>query len=275
MTNNVQIGKLNPFSVNINKLNVTKNSPVRHSAPHIHDMCEIYVNLEGNVSFIVEKNIYAIKPGDIIIVKPYEYHHCIYHDDSDHLHYWIMFSADENPELFDFFINKSRGTDNLIRLPADILERFLALCEKMTMINPSYEISVLAVFFEIISHIAKGLDRYNVREANENLPQSVKDILSYINKNYDSIKNINELVSKLDISITTLERYFKKYLSMTPKRYLEDRKLSQACMLLRQNYSVTDACFESGFDDYSHFIAIFKKNFGITPLKYKKNILNS
>ena len=82
-------------------------------------------------------------------------------------------------------------------------------------------------------------------------------------------------MSKLDISITTLERYFKKYLSMTPKRYLEDRKLSQACMLLRQNYSVTDACYESGFDDYSHFIAIFKKNFGITPLKYKKNILNS
>jgi len=272
MTNNILIGAVNPFSVNINKLNVTKTSPARHSAPHIHDLCEIYVNLTGNVSFIVEKNVYSVQPGDIIITKPYEYHHCIYHDDSDHLHYWMMFSPAENPELFDFFLERERGTDNLIRLPEEILDKFLGLCEKITQINPNHRISTVSVFFEIISYIAKGLARYNVQEANENLPQNVSDILTYVNKNYASIKNINALAATFHISITTLERYFKKHLSMTPKRYLEDKKLSHACMLLRQNYSVTEACFESGFEDYSHFITIFKRNFNTTPLKYKKTV---
>ncbi len=247
---------------------------MRNSTPHIHDLCEIYVNLSGNVSFIVEKNIYNIQPGDIIIVKPYEYHHCIYHDDSDHLHYWIMFSAHENPELFDFLLNKKRGENNLIRLPKNILNKFLELCEKITNINPSYRISTLATFFEITSYIAKGLNQYNINETNQNLPQSLIDILDYINNNFAYIKNINQLSNDLHISVTTLERYFKRYLFTSPKRYLEDRKLSKSCMLLRQNKSVTEACFESGFEDYSHFITIFKRNFNTTPLKYKKNILN-
>ncbi|MBR5152870.1 MAG: helix-turn-helix transcriptional regulator [Clostridia bacterium] len=272
MTNTIVIESVNPFSVQINKLNVTECSPARHSAPHIHDLCEIYVNLSGNVSFIVEKNVYSLQAGDIIITKPYEYHHCIYHDSSDHLHYWMMFSPHENPELFDFFLERERGTDNLIRLPEEILDKFLSLCEKLTSINPAYRISALSAFFEIISYIAKGIAKYNVQEVNQNLPQNVSRILTYINKNFASIKNINDLASTFHISIATLERYFKKHLSMTPKRYLEDKKLSNACMLLRQNYSVTDACFESGFDDYSHFITIFKRNFHITPLKYKKNL---
>lgn len=274
ITNDLQIRGVNPFSINVNKLNVDVNSPVRNSAPHIHDACEIYVNLSGNVSFVIEKNIYNIRPGDIIIVKPYEYHHCIYHDDSDHLHYWFMFSANENPEIFDFFLNKKRGKNNLLRLPEDISKRFLELCEKLTNINPNYRISTMAVFFELASYIAKGLNQYNIKEVNENLPQSVNEILEYVNKNFAEIKNINKLASDLYVSVTTLERYFKKYLSTTPKRYLEDRKLSNACMLLRQNKSVTEACFESGFEDYSHFITVFKKNFNTTPLKYKKNILN-
>lgn len=272
MTNDILINNLNQFSVNVNKLNTTKHSSERRSAPHIHDWCEIYVNLTGNVSFIVEKNVYSIKPGDIIITKPYEYHHCIYNDDSDHMHYWIMFSPHENPTLFDFFLERKRGTDNLIRLPEDISREFLNLCEKLTKINPKYRILTMSVFFEIIYYIAKGITRYNIQEVNENLPENISNILNYINKNYTTIKNINELSAKFHISITTLERYFKKYLSLTPKRYLEDKKLSNACMLLRQNFSVTAACFESGFEDYSHFITIFKKNFGTTPLKYKKNI---
>ncbi len=274
MTNDISIVGVKPFSVISNKVNITKFSPSRHSAPHIHDSCEIYVNLTGNVNFIVEKNFYSVQPGDIVITKPYENHHCIYNDDSDHLHYWITFSCDENPELFDFFLERARGTDNLIRLPKEKLEKFLVLCEKITEINPNYHISTLSVFFEIISYIASGLSKYKVQDSNQNLPQNVSRILSYINQNYTSIKNINDLSSTLHISVSTLERYFKKHLNTTPKRYLEDKKLSNACILLSQNFSVTDACFGSGFEDYSHFIAIFKKHFHTTPLKYKKNLLN-
>lgn len=272
MTNHLSISSINTFTINANKLNVTNASPVRYSAPHIHDMCEIYVNLTGNVSFMVEKKLYTILPGDIIITKPYEYHHCIYNDESDHLHYWFLFSTKENPELFQFLMARKRGTNNLIRLPANISIKFLELCEKLVTTTPNKATSLVSCFFEILSYIEQGLLEYNVSETNNNMPPHVSDILSYINKNYATIHNINELATYFQVSISTLERYFKKYLAITPKRYLEDKKLSNACMMLRQNFSVTEACYESGFEDYSHFIHIFKKNFKTTPLKYKKKL---
>lgn len=103
------------------------------SVPHIHDICEIYVNISGNVSFMVEKNIYNIEPGDIIITRPYEYHHCIFHEHSDHFHYWILFSATENKDLFNAFFNRVRGTNNLIRIPEEDRKNFLELCEKFQL----------------------------------------------------------------------------------------------------------------------------------------------
>lgn len=269
MTNDIIINSFEPIRISATKANVTTESLARQSFPHIHDTCEIYVNLSGNVSFIVEKNIYSIQRGDIIVTKPYEYHQCIYNDDSDHLHYWITFSAEENPELFDFLSERERGTENLIRLPEEMCERFIDLCERLVCGN-SHPVSVIGTFFEIIGCMRAGLAEHNVTESENNFPDNINEIIKYINKNFASIKNIRDLAEIFHISITTLERYFKKYLSMTPKRYLEDKKLSYACLLLRKNASVTEACFESGFDDYSHFITIFKKNFHTTPLKYKK-----
>ena len=273
MNHNFVMEPLSPFFVNVSKMNVTASSADRKTIPHIHEYCEIYVNLTGNVSFVIEKNLYSVKSGDIIITKPYEYHHCVYHDDSDHLHFWIMFSVIENPELFKFLTEKKSGHRNHIRLSEEKKQEFVAYCENLTKNSLESPISQMAVFFKILSCIEEGMEKYKVSNTNVSLPKSLKNILDYINKNFASIHTINEVADKFYISISTLERHFKQYLSMTPKRYLEDKKLQNACLLLRQNASVTDACFESGFDDYSHFITIFKKKFDVTPLKYKKSMM--
>lgn len=272
MNNNFVMAPISPFFVNVSKMNVSSINAERKTNPHIHEYCEIYVNITGNVSFVIEKNIHPVRSGDIIVTKPYEYHHCVYHDDSDHLHFWIMFSVDENPELFKFLTEKKAGHGNHIRLSEEKKQKFLDHCERLALIDTEDRVSQMALFFKILSCIEEGLEKYKVPNTKVSLPKSLKDILGYINKNFASIHSINEISERFFISISTLERHFKQYLSMTPKRYLEDKKLQNACLLLRQNASVTDACFESGFDDYSHFITIFKKKFDVTPLKYKKSM---
>lgn len=273
MTNNFVMKGLTPFSVSATKTNTTVTDPNRKTSPHMHEYCEIYVNLTGNVSFVVEKNVYSVKSGDIIITKPYEYHHCIYHDDSEHLHYWIMFSIDENPELFSFLTQKKLGVSNHIRLSEGKMQKFLEHCDKLSLAPDDDPINALAVFFKVLSYIEEGMEKYIIKDTNVGIPQNMKSILAYVNKNFASIHSVSEIADIFSISISTIERYFKQYLSITPKQYLEDKKLQQACLLLRQNFSVTDVCFEVGYDDYSHFITIFKKKFGTTPLKFKKSIV--
>ncbi|MBR7099164.1 MAG: AraC family ligand binding domain-containing protein, partial [Clostridia bacterium] len=54
--------------------------------PHVDDMIEFYILLEGDVSFMVEHNLYKLLPGDIVITKPNEMHNCILNSDSRHRH---------------------------------------------------------------------------------------------------------------------------------------------------------------------------------------------
>lgn len=268
--NDFTLNPLNELSVCFVKSTLTSDSPARRTLMHIHDMCEIYVNISGNVSFIVEKNIYSIQPGDIIITKPYEYHQCIHNDDVEHSHFWIAFSVENNPELFGFITKRERGTNNLIRLPEEIKTSVLSYCEKLASSHSASQADMLGTFFSLISFIEYGVEKYNIWENTNNLPPNVNEIVQYINKNFTTIKNIRSIADTFHISIKTLERYFKKHFLMTPSRYLEDKKLFNACILLRQNKSVTEACYDSGFDDYSYFIAVFKRKYNTTPLKYKK-----
>ena len=92
---------------------------------HIHNQCEIYVNLTGKVSFMVENRIYGIQSGDVIITRPYEAHHCIYHDTSIYGHFCINFSAENIEEILDVFLKRKSGEGNLISLPKQEKERLL------------------------------------------------------------------------------------------------------------------------------------------------------
>ena len=50
----------------------TRADDPMHDGAHIHSFCEVYLNLSGDVSFVVEDSVYPVGRGDIIITKPNE-----------------------------------------------------------------------------------------------------------------------------------------------------------------------------------------------------------
>ena len=81
---------------------------------------------------------------------------------------------------------------------------------------------------------------------------------------------VKDIADAAYVSVSTLERYFEKNLRLSPSEYLKKRRLSHAAELLKNGTSVTDACHFSGFADCSKFIQLFRKHYGVTPLKWKK-----
>jgi AraC-like DNA-binding protein len=67
-----------------------------------------------------------------------------------------------------------------------------------------------------------------------------------------------------------LERHFKKALGVTPFAMLRKKRLIASTAHLRNGETVTEAALKSGFSDYSNYIQLFRKQFGVTPLQYKK-----
>ena len=68
-------------------------------------------------------------------------------------------------------------------------------------------------------------------------------------------------------------RYFKKVTGKTFTQFVNEFRIVHATKLLAENpTNITDICFESGFNNFSHFNKLFKKFTGKSPLKYRNEM---
>ena len=102
------------------------------------------------------------------------------------------------------------------------------------------------------------------------IPKSLKQALNYIHAHYATLDGIEEVAPHCNITGTYLARIFKKFLLCTPNAYISNLRISHAKYLLNTGKNITEACYESGFSNYTYFISKFKALTGTTPAKFKK-----
>ena len=233
---------------------------------HIHSCCEIYFNLEGEVSFWANNRLYPIKSGDLIVTRPGDVHLCVYNAPSLHEHFCLWLEFDESSPaaeyISEFF---ARNHYSFGEKKAELAELFSAL---KSADNEDNKLKKNAALFSILAYLGE-----HGGECGEDAPAvmspEMQRIVDDLNENFASIRHVGELLERHYVSRATLDRWFRKYLRVSPREFLEAKKLANAKSLLDEGKTVTDACMLSGFSDSSHFIAVFKKKFGETPFKYK------
>jgi len=96
-------------------------------------------------------------------------------------------------------------------------------------------------------------------------------ILEYIEDNYKN-GSLGELSKLLHYDISTLSREIK---NKTGKKYTElvqEKRLSQACFLLKNtDMTVKEISEKTGYENVSFFYRIFKEQYGVSPKKYRKS----
>lgn len=243
------------------------NNQNNNLLPHKHDKCEIYINLSGDVSILVEDSIYPMERGCVCITRPGERHRCIYHNNGPHEHYWILFSPTGNEKLLNLFYSRPIGQNNLLILPFESSKKLISLCS--SLISSKFdELKTQLDFWSIIYILSNNSQFIDMRSI-----QKFPDVtlaLNYINKHFTEAIDYKFLAANSNVSISTLERHFTVLFNTTPREYVKQQRLSYASELLKTGESVSDVALKSGFTDYSSFISFFKKQFGITPLKYQK-----
>ena len=94
------------------------------------------------------------------------------------------------------------------------------------------------------------------------------DILDFLNSNYMYEFTLSELANYTGRSLATFKRDFAKVSSLSPEKWLLNRRLEAAYDLLSKgkgNIGVTDAAYKVGFKNRSHFTKSFKEHFGKSP----------
>jgi AraC-like DNA-binding protein len=74
-------------------------------------------------------------------------------------------------------------------------------------------------------------------------------------------------------SLSAFKRDFRKEFNITPGKWLLEKRLLHSMHLLSNEFkTVSEAAFESGFENPSHFSRAFRNYFGISPASVKLQI---
>lgn len=80
---------------------------------------------------------------------------------------------------------------------------------------------------------------------------------------------ISEVAEVANLSAEAFCRFFKLRTRKTYTNFLNEVKISNACkMLIEGNHAIQSVCYDSGFQNLSHFNRTFKKATGKTPREY-------
>lgn len=240
---------------------------VRHDDDHIHDFYEIYVNLNGDVSFRVENRVYPIRRGDVVLMRPNEIHRCLYHSDCVHEHFCVWFSG-----ISSLFFEKTPFADQiLIRFSEEDRERLIEHCFHLyqSAQDENSPFSREHHFFALLDLICTGKRTASALTA---MPLDFTEILLYVSSHAcESGCNVAHLCRTFFISRSRLNRDFAACFQTTPSAYIESCRMSEAKRLLQIGYSVQYTALHCGYTDVSYFIMRFRKKFGLTPLQYRKS----
>lgn len=258
---------ISEFSMTVRYVESDPAQPETQLQSHIHNTCEILVHISGDITFNVENNLYPVIPGNIIVTRPYEYHHCIYRSDAQHKHFCIFLEADNNKFLYDLFYDRAAGEKNLLIPSQEDSKKMITLCHEM-MNTPQNSFAEYARFFKLMQYLRSA----EVPDMIQHPHIDVLLTLSFINAHLAEKITVDLLARQANVSINTLERHLHEMLHMTPSEYLRQKRLAKAMEYLALSNNVSEVCELCGFADTSAFIQQFRRATGVTPLQYKKKL---
>jgi AraC-like DNA-binding protein len=100
----------------------------------------------------------------------------------------------------------------------------------------------------------------------------IQTILAYVDIHFMEPLTLEQVAKELGISKFLLSRIFSEQLHISFRDYLNSRRSALAQIMLQStSQPVTDIAFDSGFNSLRSFYRAFRKEYGITPNKFRSH----
>ena len=237
--------------------------------PGIRDHYLIHYIISGKGFYKIGKRTYELQAGDSFLVYP-NTEVVYYAAETDPWEYaWVGFTGSDASMILkatDFSPEKPiiRATPNGKDIHRQILHIYDARGNEfqhaVEMTGRLY--TMLAMFLHGASHTTEQ------NSANSYVQKGIE----YISSNYSYAITVEDIADYVGVSRSHLFRSFETVLGQSPKEYLTDFRMKQACYLLEHSsLSITAIANSLGFDNSLYFSKTFHKQKQMSPKEYRAN----
>ena len=235
---------------------------------HYHQAYEIFYLERGEKKHFVGDTFFELKEGDFAVIPclvPHKtgspknaYRYLIYFDET-FLNKW--FTPDAREALLRFFDKRfirPRKEDK-----PRINEIFTRIEGAYNEHNPSKQFLALIELCTLLNDSPKAIMNGS--------PALLRNIMEYVHAHYATISSLEDVAEALFVSKYHICHLCSKYLELPFSTYLTQIRLKNAStLLLNTKYNVSKIAETCGFSSSTYFCNVFKKEYGVTPLAYRK-----
>lgn len=250
---------------------------------HFHNCYELYLLLDGEISYFVEQSCYHMKPGDMMIFTDQEIHKAVNRLDTpftrmvihiDPLYVWQFSTGQTN--LLRCFHQHRPGMHNLLSLSPErqlaFQDYFYLLYEGKAWDDYGRDIRGMVALMNLLLMVNEAF----IQEASplqKTEDHRLYSVMNYISQHLEESLTLDSIADHCGLDKYYLSHLFKKETDSTIFQYIMVKRIALAKELLSLGSSVADACTQSGFHDYANFIRTFKKVTGCPPGVFRKQFL--
>lgn len=251
---------------------------------HFHDSYEIYFLLEGERYYFIDKEIFHVNSGSLVLINREQLHKTSTGSNASHERIVLLLSASVFRDYFismglpdpDVFFNIHYGVIELQEEDQQIaISIFSTIFDEIQKKNDRYELLVKLKVAELMILICRYCRMLIKNDNSENWKplkhSKVQEIVEYLSEHYETDESLDEIAQRYYISKSYLCRIFKDITGLTINEYIHLIRIKKAKRMLKINqYSITDISVNLGYSSITYFERVFKKLVGISPRTYQK-----
>lgn len=225
-------------------------------------------NFSGNKEFLIEGNVYQLKPGEILITKPNEAYtrYVKQHDETEYAVFIFMQSVlkqfDPKFLLLDRLKNRELGEANVLLYPSEMRNYMKFVIKSIDRNDDEYHRRIL--IYSTLLQLLEAMSHKHVFQIAPK-PCEHREILTYINQDI-SLPHTNEsLARRFFMSESQFRRVFKQITGSTLTDYLTSKRVNLARHLIRMGMRAKDAARMAGFNQYISFYNAHIRFYASTP----------
>lgn len=247
---------------------------------HTHEELQLILIIRGSGSVYIGDKIMGFKEGDIFLLG------------QNLPHVFKNIPAEHGVESISIFFLPNFLGEGFLDLPESrSIAKFLSEVERGLSLNAINHPKIAKSIIQIESK--NGLDRllslleilieiqhlktigpiasqgYRKPKRSED-GQKVNDVFDFLMANYENDISLEDVADIAHMSPTAFCRYFKQHTRKTYSRFLNEIRVGQACKgIIDGKHTISQICYNSGFNNISNFNRQFKKITGFTPSEYQ------
>lgn len=226
----------------------------------------------GKAHFFFNGEEQIVTAGHMVIYRPKEPQRYFYTASDRTEVYWVHFTGKDVKNLLRGYGIK----DNVhVVYSGTLLEYskiFKQMIYELQQCRENYPEMLTLLLRQIFILLQRSINKDHTVK-NEYLENEIELATHYFNENYNKEINIEEYASSRGMSISYFIRSFKQYMKITPMQYILSLRINNAQILLETtNYSINEIAQLTGHDNALYFSRIFRKQKGISPSGYRKQL---